>query len=264
MAHMRFTYQKSDEHPFLSVISFVFGAGYALCMMMALFSFISGSNFLTGNRWLDGFIELTGVCLFLFLQSLANNAMSAPASLQENKTNEPPQLEHPSLSKTDEFTDDTLKESAPKINSNPAPVKHHKIVYCKKCGHQIDSKTKKCSGCGKQYFNFKALFKPYRIILSVSLLLNVCLAIYGYSVLAKYERANERVKLNNEYIYDLEEKINSLENKIEVQQKTINKYSDNSTIERLQWEVDYLKSFCEEYNVPIYTVEYIEYILDGM
>jgi len=34
----------------------------------------------------------------------------------------------------------------------PAPAPAVKTVYCRLCGHPIDSETKQCTGCGKQYF----------------------------------------------------------------------------------------------------------------
>jgi len=41
-------------------------------------------------------------------------------------------------------------------------LRKNKIRYCSKCGSLID-KNKKCTGCGKQYFNVK--FKPYWVFL---------------------------------------------------------------------------------------------------
>jgi len=35
--------------------------------------------------------------------------------------------------------------------------KVQKSTYCKQCGSLINGKTKKCSGCGKQYFKFSKL-----------------------------------------------------------------------------------------------------------
>ena len=44
---------------------------------------------------------------------------------------------------------------------------HEKNTYCKKCGGLIDNKTKKCTGCGKQYFRFS---KKVFIILVVAII----------------------------------------------------------------------------------------------
>lgn len=35
--------------------------------------------------------------------------------------------------------------------------KTSKSVYCKRCGNEIDNKSRKCSGCEKQYFRFSKL-----------------------------------------------------------------------------------------------------------
>lgn len=35
--------------------------------------------------------------------------------------------------------------------------KNTKTVYCKRCGNEIDNKSRKCSGCEKQYFKFSKL-----------------------------------------------------------------------------------------------------------
>lgn len=48
-----------------------------------------------------------------------------------------------------------------------------KIKYCSKCGSLIDSKSKKCTGCGKQYFKF--IFKPI-----VCLFIAVLLCFVGW------------------------------------------------------------------------------------
>jgi len=61
--------------------------------------------------------------------------------------------------------------------TNPEPEKTKQIEnadkkrsnvrqrYCKYCGHEINSNTKKCTGCGKQYFKFKV--KPFVSVLVV-------------------------------------------------------------------------------------------------
>ena len=45
-----------------------------------------------------------------------------------------------------------------------------KLRYCKLCGHAIDGVTKKCTGCGKQYF--KAKLKPLYVVLAIFILLS--------------------------------------------------------------------------------------------
>ena len=57
--------------------------------------------------------------------------------------------------------------------------KSRKKKYCSRCGKLIDSKTKKCTGCGKQYFKGIQM-KPVTIILSLVIVASVLLNIFLY------------------------------------------------------------------------------------
>lgn len=48
-------------------------------------------------------------------------------------------------------------------------IPKNKQRYCKLCGQPIDSTTKKCTGCGKQYF--KAKLKPLHVVLAILILI---------------------------------------------------------------------------------------------
>lgn len=66
-------------------------------------------------------------------------------------------------------------------------AKPEKKKYCKKCGSEIDQKTKKCTGCGKQYFHL-----PKITVLNIVLIvLLVCL--FGLNVY-QYWRSTELTK----------------------------------------------------------------------
>ena len=71
------------------------------------------------------------------------------------------------------------------IQTPPKPKKE-KIVkskYCSRCGALVDSTTKVCTGCGKQYFKvgkFLKIFIPI-VILSVLLITSIGFNIYQYS-----------------------------------------------------------------------------------
>jgi len=57
-----------------------------------------------------------------------------------------------------------------------------KVRFCKMCGSQINSETKKCSGCGKQYFKgikFNKFF-TMTFILSIVMLISVILNIVQF------------------------------------------------------------------------------------
>lgn len=62
---------------------------------------------------------------------------------------------------------ESIEKSA--ASSAPKKQKNSKQRYCKLCGQMIDSSTKKCTGCGKQYFKVK--FKPLAAVLVILVLL---------------------------------------------------------------------------------------------
>ena len=79
----------------------------------------------------------------------------------------------------------------------------NKMVYCKKCGSPIDNGTKKCTGCGKQYFNIHK-FTSWKII---SITLAICLCItfgFAYRWHSFYVYEKEQVLLGNDYIQKLD------------------------------------------------------------
>lgn len=61
-------------------------------------------------------------------------------------------------------------ESDEKLVAGEKVVKKSKLRYCKLCGHAVDGVTKKCTGCGKQYF--KAKLKPLYVVLAIFILLS--------------------------------------------------------------------------------------------
>ena len=88
-----------------------------------------------------------------------------------------------------------------------------KVKYCSKCGSQIDHITKKCTGCGKQYFKGIKLNKysvPI-IILSVVLLVSVIFNVYLYREIEYFSGREtyleEQVENLNQEIEDLNKEI---------------------------------------------------------
>ena len=65
-----------------------------------------------------------------------------------------------------------------------------KNTYCKLCGNEIDNKTRKCSGCGKQYFH---LSKRVYIIALVSI---IAVGLIGAN-LYQYIENNQTIELLN-------------------------------------------------------------------
>ena len=70
-------------------------------------------------------------------------------------------------------------QATPKTVAAPVQqvTKQGKSKYCSKCGSAINNQTKKCTGCGKQYFQFS--FKPILCIILVILL--GCAGWFGYN-----------------------------------------------------------------------------------
>lgn len=64
--------------------------------------------------------------------------------------------------------------------------KFYAVQYCKKCGAPIERKTKKCTGCGHQYFSFKRLLP----VLSILCLLLIG-GYFGVTFYANYQKIME-------------------------------------------------------------------------
>lgn len=67
--------------------------------------------------------------------------------------------------------------------------------FCKNCGSLVDEKTKKCTGCSKQYFNAKRSIPliALSVILIASVFLNVFLYRQNISLSTQAEQLEERV-----------------------------------------------------------------------
>lgn len=101
-----------------------------------------------------------------------------------------------------------------------------KTKYCSKCGSLIDSETKVCTGCGKQYFRGFKLnkFSVTVIILAIALLISAIFNIYQYSELDYY--------MGRETY--LEDRVSSLEDEV-------------SDLESESWENFAKNNFFDEY-----------------
>jgi len=79
---------------------------------------------------------------------------------------------------------DTTNTTLKKTNRIHAKLINHNISikqqkrYCKFCGGLIDSKTKKCTSCGKQYFKFRKKM----LIPLVALVIVVCSLLLGFYI----------------------------------------------------------------------------------
>ena len=113
--------------------------------------------------------------------------------------------------------------------------KSGKIKYCSKCGSAIDNKTKKCTGCGKQYFRglrFTKFSGAVTILVFVIIVLStVCIF--------QYWNIQELGSTNRATITDLENKIIDLEQQVRNKETSIT--LREGTIENLQYEIEKLK-----------------------
>ena len=112
----------------------------------------------------------------------------------------------------------------PTTQNHPAPKENNpvKIKYCSRCGSVIDSKTKTCTGCGKQYFRgFK--FTKFSVTVTV-----LALIIATISTLCILQYINTQ---------KMEDKISDLTQESNIKQYTIdhlrNKIDD---LENKDWE----------------------------
>ena len=91
----------------------------------------------------------------------------------------------------------------------PASKKHNK--YCSRCGNVINSETKKCTGCGKQYFKGIKWKTVIIVILLIMLAASIAGNVYQYS---KNAELNNLYDFSNDKITRLENTIISLEGKV--------------------------------------------------
>lgn len=83
-------------------------------------------------------------------------------------------------------------------------VKAKKKRYCKECGSQIDSETKKCTGCGKQYFRFRIRNAITVVLLVSSLAIAVISTYNAYQYKNQIEQYKIQESVLNEKIDELE------------------------------------------------------------
>lgn len=123
----------------------------------------------------------------------------------------------------------------PVIAPVPQTVKPVKTKYCSKCGSAIDSKTKKCTGCGKQYFRGLRLtkFSVTVIILALVIVALVTLCVLQY---LNYQRT---IGANQITIENLESKTSNLEQQVKNKESTIK--TRDTTIKNLEKKIDELE-----------------------
>jgi len=111
------------------------------------------------------------------------------------------------------------------IKKNKEPKKR----FCRKCGHIIDDKSKKCTGCGKKYFKIFRFnkFLITVIILSIFLLASVIINIYQYS---EIDYLSERKENLQSQLNRLEDKVSDLESENWKDTRALNFYKEYASL----------------------------------
>lgn len=107
---------------------------------------------------------------------------------------------------------------APVTVQPPTPSKP-KARFCKLCGDPIDPATRKCSGCGKQYFRLPAFTDKHYFIAATA----VACAVIAF-LLAVLVLKNNQVAELSATISDLETRLGQAEDDIAAQERTIQGY----------------------------------------
>lgn len=112
----------------------------------------------------------------------------------------------------------------------PAPQsgKSVKIKYCSRCGSAIDNKTKKCTGCGKQYFRGLRFTKFSVTVIVMSLV------ILALSTLCIFQYINTQTATS-----DLQAEVSRLEQQVKSKESTIK--TRDTTIKNLNKKIDDLE-----------------------
>lgn len=121
-------------------------------------------------------------------------------------------LDSPSDEKASIYTGSSSKDTTVVIKIS-RQKKARKKAFCKRCGSLIDNKTRKCTGCGKQYFRLsKAIAWG---ILSIIL---ICLLGYNAYQFYQIKQLNsenkdlmEKLETKSSYITELNSRIGNLQ-----------------------------------------------------
>ncbi|WP_347072323.1 zinc ribbon domain-containing protein [Intestinimonas butyriciproducens] len=133
----------------------------------------------------------------------------------------------------------TVQATAPAPTAVPVSQNDKKSAFCKKCGSAIDPNTKKCSGCGKQYFNAQKTVPI--VLLSVLLITSIGLNILQY---LQGQAAIETVATQTTQIEKLEKEVSTQKSTISSQKSTIS--SQKNQIAALEEKGGYFDTICKE------------------
>lgn len=132
-----------------------------------------------------------------------------------------------------------ISTAAPKVEAETSSNSNRKQAFCKKCGAAIDPTTKKCTGCGKQYFKAK-------ITIPLVLLFVLLITSAGINVVqCLREKATiETVASQAAKIEELEKTVASQKSAISSQKSTI--ASQKNIIALFEEKSGYFDTICKE------------------
>lgn len=118
---------------------------------------------------------------------------------------------------------DTSPQPFPAVRYTPAPApqpkpKPSKQLFCRNCGSPIEAETKKCTGCGKQYFRRRRLLLPSAFL---SVLLSLAVMV-GAIVWQNFQISDLRSDMTTKT-----DEVSSLEDKLSEAEKTIEKKEES-------------------------------------
>ncbi|MBQ4641559.1 MAG: zinc ribbon domain-containing protein [Oscillospiraceae bacterium] len=144
------------------------------------------------------------------------------------------------------------QKEKPVIQTIPTPTVHtentSKTKYCRKCGSAINDKTKKCTGCGKQYFR-SLRFTKFSVMVII-----LVFALAAVSTLCIWQFVNNSA--NRETIETLNAKVISLEK--EVRSKTEAIKTKDATIITLKNKIANLTQKVEDLENKIDSIDILQ------
>jgi len=203
--------------------------GRKICLWNSIALFILSSVLMTVTQL--GFIGGLGAVAFYFINKWLFVEQLSPHKLKSKATNSIGENDYainaqqePDLIIDKNSTEEAVKnivreQEKPKVEPIVESKQHTNISkpvkrkFCSRCGGLIDNETKRCTGCGKQYFKgFKFTFSSFAIILLVILL--AISIIYSLTLAQELNENAARIKELSELRASLVNKVDELTRKI--------------------------------------------------
>lgn len=119
-----------------------------------------------------------------------------------------------------------------------------KLRYCKMCGGIVDSKSKKCTKCGKQYFRWHLMVRSVATVVCVFIVVSLVATIF-----VQYNQYQSDIAELNSTISSLQKEADNLTNTVSSQRSSISTLNQtisvqNSKITSLEDTVDNYDKLC--------------------